>query len=131
MPLNQLFGISDNVGNEYSQYETNDAIASLAYSRFTPTEKEAGMLTITYNGVNINTGAAVNRMKLVRYKMVNGVTTLVGATNVFSNADTGMSTSDVVTTVSGQDVVMSITGIAGATIRHTYKVERLSSQLMG
>lgn len=128
--LTQNYTNSDTNGNEWSQYDTNDATVYLAYSRFTPQEKEAGMLTISYNAVNTATGAAVNRTKLVRYKMVSGVTTLVGATTVYNNADTGMTTADIIVTVQGgTDVVLSITGIAAATIRHSFKVERLSSQL--
>ena len=129
MPLNTNYINVDTNGNEWSQYDTTDATVYLAQSRFTPQEKESGMLTISYNAVNTATAAAVNKLKLVRYKMIGGVTTLIGATNVYNNADTGMTTIDVAATVQGADIVLSITGLSAATIRHSIKVERLSSQL--
>ena len=129
MSLTTNYINTDSNGNEYSQYETNDATVYAAQSRFTPQEKEAGRLLINYNAVNTATAAAVDKLKIVRYKKVSGVVSLIGATNIFNNADSGMSTADAAAAVSGGDIVINITGIAATTIRHTLVVERISSSL--
>lgn len=121
---------SDGYGNEYSQYETPDATVYIAQSRYTPAEKEAGTLTLDYLGVNISSGMAIRKTKSVGYRKVNGVITFTTVTNLFApTGDTGITTADAVFAASGGDIIINITGIAATVVRHTLKVQRLSSQL--
>ncbi len=126
--IEQLNGTADALGNDYTQWRTTDATVN-ASIRFTPAEKEAGRLTINYNAVNIATAAAADKVKMVRYKKVNGVVTVINPQTLYTSADTGMTTSDIVATASGAEVIINITGIAAATVIHTVHVVKLSSTI--
>ncbi len=123
--IEQLNGSTDSVGNEYSQWRTTDATVNNSI-RFTPEEKEAGRLTINYNAVNVANANAADRVKMVRFKVVNGVASITGLTTLYTNNDTGMNTVDILVTVSGGEIILTLTGIA-ATIIHTVHMIKLSS----
>lgn len=114
---------------DYSQYDTTDATTYTISYRFTPQANEAGVLLIYYNAVNTSSGAAAYKLIMVRYKMSAGVTTLPNTTNVYSNADSGMTTATAAAVVSGTAVTITVLGIAATTIRHSLRIERLGSLL--
>jgi hypothetical protein len=124
-----LFGTSDNVGNEYIQYQTIDG-GTHNTTRFYPEEKEGGKVTVNYNAINTASGASADRVKLFRYKMVNGVASIVGSQQSYTNNDSGMNGADFNVIAEASAIIVTITGIANQTLRHTLKIERLSSRLM-
>ncbi len=124
--IEQLNGTADVAGNDYSQWRTTDATVNNSI-RFTPEEKEAGRLTINYNAVNVANANAADRVKMVRFKVVNGVASLTGASILYTNNDTGMNTVDIIVTVSGGEIILTLTGAAGATVIHTVHMIKLSS----
>lgn len=123
----QLFGMQD-MFNDYSQWQTVDG-ATHQTIRFVPAEKEGGSLTIKYNAININTGASADRQRMVRYKLINGVASIAGSSNQYTNNDTGMNTADVGVIAQGSEVIVTLTGLANTNIRHTLHIIKLSSAL--
>ncbi|MGN6475751.1 MAG: hypothetical protein ACTHKV_00895 [Flavipsychrobacter sp.] len=129
MPINQLFGLSDNMGNDYSQWETNDAVVYQTI-RFSATEAvQGGRLTVNYNAINLSNGNAADRVKMARWKIINGVATVAVKGNIFSNNDTGMNNVDVDVIAQGGEIIITLTGLANTTIRHTLQITKLSSAL--
>lgn len=129
MPTEILYGHEDTSGI-YLQLESTDSAASVIH-RISPEEKEAGRVTINFNAVNINTGAAADRVKMFRFKKVNGVTTVINLLNLYSNNDTGFNSVDATVAVVNNEVRISITGLSNTTIRHTLHITQLSSKLLG
>jgi hypothetical protein len=123
--ITQLFGQSDNF-SDYSQWQTDDG-STYQTIRFTFPGIVGGRYTINYNAINISTGAAADRVKNVRWKVVNGVATVANKGNAYTNNDTGMNTADVDVIASGSEVIVTVTGVTGQNIRHTIQLVKLSS----
>jgi hypothetical protein len=123
--INQLYGSADR-NNDFSQWETDDSATYQVYS-YVPEEKEAGYLEIKMNCVNTSTGAQAVRKRSVRYKMVNGVASIAGSQQDYTNSDSGMAGSDFTATASGSQIIVSIVGMAG--VRHDLHIYKQNSRL--
>lgn len=110
------------------QFETTDANPYQVF-RFSPSEKEAGRVIVEHNAVNISSAASADRERTIRYKKINGVASVTGSQQNYTNNDPGMNTADVSVSASGGDIIISITG-SSETVRHTFHVHRVSSKLL-
>ncbi len=125
--ITQLFGQQD-LNNDYTQWETNDG-AVYQTLRFTNPGIEGGRLTLNYNAINTTTGVSADRVKMARWKIINGVASVPNVSVVYTNNDTGMNGVDVNVIPSGTEVIITLTGVAGQTIRHTLHIVKVSSVL--
>lgn len=126
--INQLYGQQDQL-NDFSQWETTDAVTYQTI-RFSAAEGvQGGRLTLNYNAINLANGNAADRVKMIRWKIINGVASVAVKGNLFSNNDTGMNNVDVDVISQGAEVIVTLTGLANTNIRHTLHIIKLSSAL--
>jgi hypothetical protein len=123
--ITQLSGWADQL-NDFSQWQTDDG-ATYQTIRWTFPGVVGGRYTVNYNAINLTTGAAADRIKNVRWKVVNGVASVANKGSAYTNNDTGMNLADVDVIASGNEVIVTITGVAGANIRHTIQLVKLTS----
>lgn len=125
--IRQNFGSEEGLDN-VSQWETDDAAEYPSIS-FVPEEKEAGALSVFYGAVNLTTAAAAVREKRVRYKCINGVASVTGMQNQYTNGDTGTNTFDVDVRAANNRITIYIKGDAGILVRHDLHIIKRSSKL--
>lgn len=126
--IESLFG-SQTRTEDFSQWQTDDG-ATYQTIRFSASESiQAGRMTLNYNAVNLATGAAADRVKMVRWKIINGVASVAIKGNIFTNNDTGMNGVDVDVIAVGGEIIVTLIGLAGQNVRHTLHIQKLSSAL--
>lgn len=123
--------------NLYDSWLTNDTIYTVVTSgalpleiyRYTPKLSEKGYVEFYYVAVD-NVGAGIVRKKVGQYRKANTGTVTGGlSAQTTPTADTGMGTCDFGILVSGQDITITVTGIAAKDIRHSLEIVRNSIAL--